>query len=123
VIFSSGGDATDPRNFFNFTNENTIVVPQLESITAFENLEEILEVDGIDYFAGGPLDIAQSMGHHGQPNHPACVEAFEEACQKVRDAGKHMISDVTSSVDVFAAVHDGVKAMLASHGRESELMC
>jgi 4-hydroxy-2-oxoheptanedioate aldolase len=121
VIFTSGGDASDPRDFFNFTNENTIVVPQLESITAFENLDEILEVDGIDYFGGGPLDIAQSMGHHGQPDHPACIEAYQAACDKVRAAGKHMIGDVTESVDVFAAVHDGVKTMMTVNGRTSEL--
>lgn len=121
VIFGSGGDATDMRKVFDFTNENTIVVPQLESITAFENLDEILEVDGIDYFAGGPQDIAQSMGYHGQPDHPACVEAYQAACEKVRAAGKHMIGDVTESIDVFAAVHDGVRTMLARHDRESGL--
>ena len=61
------------------------------------------------------------MGYHGQPNHPACVEAFETACEKVRAAGKHMISDVTESIDVFATVHEGVKAMMTTHGRESNL--
>jgi len=121
VIFSAGGDASDPQAFFDFTNENTILVAQLESITAFNNLDEILEVDGMDYFAGGPLDIAQSMGLGGQPNHPDCVEAFQQACDKVRAAGKHMIGDHTVSVDVFSAVHDGVKAMMAEHGRESQL--
>ncbi|MCH2663333.1 aldolase/citrate lyase family protein [bacterium] len=121
VIFSAGGDATNSRAFFDFTNENTIVVPQLESITAFENLDEILEVDGIDYFAGGPQDIAQSMGYHGQPDHPACVEAYEQACEKVRAAGKHMIQDVTTSVDVLGAIHSHVKAMMADYDRESAL--
>lgn len=121
VIFASGGDTSDMRDVYAFTNENTIVVPQLESITAFENLDAILEVNGIDYFAGGPQDIAQSMGYPGQPNHPACVEAFETACEKVRTAGKHMISDVTESIDVFATVHEGVKAMMTAHGRESNL--
>ena len=120
VIFSSGADASKPPEFFNFTNENTILCAQLESITAFKNLDEILEVEGMDYFAGGPLDIAQSMGHQ-DPTHPECAEAFEQACEKVRASGKHMISDHTVSVDVFAAVHEGVKRMMAEHGREPAL--
>ena len=34
-------------------NANTVIVPQLESITALNNLDEILTVDGIDYFGWG----------------------------------------------------------------------
>ena len=48
-------------------------MPQLESITAYENLDEILKVDGIEAFAGGPNDLAQSMGFPGQPDHPDCL--------------------------------------------------
>ena len=121
VILSAGGDSRDSREFFDFTNENTIVVPQLESKEAFDNLDEILEVDGLEYFAGGPQDIAQSMGYHGQPDHPACIEAFDEACAKVRASGKHMISDITESIDVFAAVYGAGKTLLEEHGRECGL--
>ncbi|MBK34973.1 MAG: hypothetical protein CME26_05515 [Gemmatimonadetes bacterium] len=119
VIFSSGGDSSGMRDIYNFTNENTLVVPQLESKEAFDNLDEILQVDGINYFAGGPQDIAQSMGFHGEPNHPECVAAFNEACDKVRAAGKHMLGDVTESIDVYEAVHTAGKELLENHGRES----
>ncbi len=121
VIFGSGGDSSDSKHVFNFANENTIIVPQLESKEAFDNLDEILEVDGLDYFAGGPQDIAQSMGYHGEPNHPESVAAFNAACDKVRAAGKHMISDVTESIDVYASVYDASKEFLESHGRECGL--
>ena len=121
VIFGSGGDNSDMKHVYNFTNENTLIVPQLESKEAFDNLDEILEVDGIDYFAGGPQDIAQSMGFHGEPSHPEPVAAFNAACEKVRAAGKHMISDVTESIDVFAAVYGAGKEFLAKHGRDCGL--
>ena len=121
MIFGSGGDNSDMKHVYNFTNENTLIVPQLESKEAFDNLDEILEVDGIDYFAGGPQDIAQSMGFHGEPSHPEPVAAFNAACEKVRAAGKHMISDVTESIDVFAAVYGAGKEFLAKHGRDCGL--
>ena len=114
-------DARDSREVFKFINENTLIVPQLESKTAFDNLDEILQVEGIDFFAGGPQDIAQSMGYPGEPNHPECVQAYEQACEQVRAAGKHMIGDVTVSVDAFVAIYDAGKALLEAHGRECGL--
>ena len=110
------------REIYKFTNENTIIVPQLESKTAFENLNEILQVEGIDFFGGGPEDIAESMGHPGEPKHPECVQAYEQACEKVRAAGKHMISDITVSVEAFWPIYDAGKALLEAHGRECGLL-
>ncbi len=110
-------DTSDSREIFKFTNDNTIIVPQLESKTAFDNLDEILQVDGLMFFAGGPQDIAQSMGYSGEPNHPECVAAYQAACDRVRAAGKHMIGDVTVSVDAFGAIYDAGKALLEAHGR------
>jgi hypothetical protein len=49
------------------------------------------------------------------------VAAFEQACQKVRAAGKHMISDVTASVDTFRVIYLAGKALLESHGRACDL--
>jgi len=111
-------DTSDSQAIFEFTNDNTIIVPQLESKTSFDNLDEILQVDGLEFFAGGPQDIAQSMGLPGQPNHPESVAAYEAACEKVRAAGKHMISDVTVSVDAFGAIYKAGRALLEEHGRE-----
>ena len=117
TTYSSGGDERDMRKVYDFTNANTLLSPQLESITAFNNLDEILQVDGIDYFTGGPQDIAQSMGFHGQPDHPEPVAAFQAACEKVRAAGKHMMGDVTESIDVLSVVFGAGKELLAKHGR------
>jgi 4-hydroxy-2-oxoheptanedioate aldolase len=43
------------------TNANMLVLCQLESIRAFENLDAILEVKGFDGYVFGPNDLAQSM--------------------------------------------------------------
>lgn len=106
---------------YKVTNENTMIVPQLESAIAFENLDEILKVDGIDYFTGGPQDIAQSMGLPGQANHPKVREAFTEAVDKVRAAGKKMFSDVTVSVNALSVIIGAGRELLEKHGRECKL--
>ena len=61
------------------------------------------------------------MSHPGEPDHPECVRAFAQACEKVRAIGKHMIGDVTVSVDAFKVIYDAGKALLEEHGRECGL--
>ena len=43
-------------------NDETMVLPQIESTQAVDNIDEILEVDGIDGIMVGPNDLALSMG-------------------------------------------------------------
>jgi 4-hydroxy-2-oxoheptanedioate aldolase len=118
VLNAESGDRT---YVYAVTNENTMVVPQLESITAFENLDEILTVDGIDYFAGGPQDVAQSMGFPGQPDHPQVREAIAKAEEKVRTAGKKMFGDVTEAIAVVDVIKDATRDLLEENGRKSQL--
>ncbi|GIT27731.1 MAG: hypothetical protein CM1200mP41_37750 [Gammaproteobacteria bacterium] len=47
------------------TNANMLVLCQLESARAFENMDAILEVKGFDGYVFGPNDLAQSMGLPG----------------------------------------------------------
>ena len=108
------GLETDLKAMMNRTNEELLIMPQLESITAYENLDEILKVDGIEAFAGGPNDLAQSMGFPGQPDHPDCLRVTEEGQRKIHAAGKRRGSDIMVSVDATIAVKDAVTAMLAS---------
>lgn len=98
-------------------NAKTMIVPQLESITAFNNLDEILEVPGIDLFGWGPQDLAQSLGHPGEPNHPECVKAQEIAEEKIRKAGKGLLSDHTESINTLYLIKEAALELLDKHGR------
>lgn len=55
--------------------EDAVIGIMIEKKSAFENLEEILSVDGIDMVEFGPSDYALSLGMPGEKNNP-----------KVRDA-------------------------------------
>ena len=106
---------------FQAINDATMVCAQLESVEAMENLDDILTVDGLDYFGGGPEDMAISMGLVGQHTHPKVAAAYEEAQAKIRAAGKVWIADHTESVNAFVAIMDAASEMLQRHGRESKL--
>ncbi len=108
------GFETDLRAMMDRTNDELLIMPQLESITAYNNLDEILSVDGIEVFAGGPNDLAQSMGFPGMPGQLECLKVTEEGLAKIHAAGKKRDSEVMVSVDATIAVKDAVTAMLAS---------
>ena len=124
--------ATSLRTVFNQTstrtqlfkdmNDNLMVMGQLESVTSFENLDEILTVDGLDWFGGGPEDTAQSMGMPGQHAHPKPVEAYKKAADKVRATpGKFIFADFWDTIDVSGLVMSAAEELLRKHGREPGL--
>lgn len=63
--------------FFAKANEETVVIIQLESAKAFENIEEILSVPGIDVVWLGHFDLTVSMGIPLQFDHPRFVSAVD----------------------------------------------
>ena len=72
---------------------------QIETAEGVEKIDEILEVDGIDYIAFGPADLAQSLGHPGDAGHPDVEAAMESVRQRVRGAGRLMSEDVMDAMN------------------------
>lgn len=69
-------------------NAMTLVCVQIEHQDAVRNIDEILEVEGIDVFFIGPSDLSQSMGYPGDPKAPPVAKAIEETLARIRAAGK-----------------------------------
>jgi 4-hydroxy-2-oxoheptanedioate aldolase len=69
-------------------NDQMCLLLQVETRLGYENLEEILAVDGVDGIFFGAADLAASYGLLGQSNHPSIVQAIETGLQKACAAGK-----------------------------------
>lgn len=54
---------------------------------AVENLDEILQVLGVDVVFIGPTDLSVSMGYAGQPGHPEVVRTIEACVAKIAASG------------------------------------
>jgi len=76
-------------------SENSVVIAQIEHIDAVKNIEEILQVKGIDGCIIGPYDLSGSMGIPGEYNDEKVLEALEKvktACKKMnKPLGYHVI--------------------------------
>ena len=102
-------------------NANLVVVPQIESATCVDNLEDILQVDGLQYFAEGREDMAQSLGLPGGHADPRVDEAYARARAKLKAAGKEMWIDHLESIDVAQLVRGGAEDLLREHNREPQM--
>lgn len=76
------------QDYHRLANENVMTAILLEDIVAIQNLPEILEVDGIDVFYVAPGDLAQSMGHTGQINHPEVRAVVDRAIADIVRSGR-----------------------------------
>ena len=69
-------------------NDETLVVILIEEMEAVHNLEEMLSVDDVDVYFIAPSDLAQTMGHTGEPAHPDVLSVVDRCIDQVVTAGK-----------------------------------
>ena len=77
-----------PTEFAAHANAETVLAIMLEETTALDNLDALLQVEHVDVFFVAPGDLAQSMGHTGQMDHPAVQSAMDDALRRIKQAGR-----------------------------------
>ena len=78
-------------------NEETVLIVQCESQQAFDNIDEIKQVPGIDVILVGPLDLSASVGRITETGSKEVQEIMEAVPQKLEGTG---IVTGTTLVDV-----------------------
>jgi 4-hydroxy-2-oxoheptanedioate aldolase len=94
-----GLDKPPAEYMADFNREVTVGI-QIETAEGVQKIDELLEVDGIDYFTFGPADLAQSLGYPGDPGHSDVQAAMESVRNRVRGAGRLMQEDVMESMNL-----------------------
>jgi len=74
-----------------YSNEQTLLIPQCETVGALENIEEIAAMDGVDGIFIGPFDLSISMGIPGQFEHPDFLNALARIKDACHQANKFCI--------------------------------
>ena len=75
------------REYLKTANEEILIVAQIETREAVENLEEISSVEGIDVLFIGPADLSASYGRLGNPRDPVVQGAIERVLKAAKEAG------------------------------------
>jgi 4-hydroxy-2-oxoheptanedioate aldolase len=85
-VRAGGYDGSD--NYTTEQNEETLIAIHVEGQGGLNNLDGILDVEGIDVVFLGPYDLSQSLGIPGQVTGERVEETMEEVCSRARNAGK-----------------------------------
>jgi len=76
------------ENYMARANDELCLLIQAESKTAIDNLDALLEVEGVDGIFIGPADLSASLGYPDNAAHPAVQQIIEQSIRRIRKAGK-----------------------------------
>jgi 4-hydroxy-2-oxoheptanedioate aldolase len=88
--------------------EDICVLVQIENAAGLRNLESIAAVDGVDGVFIGPSDLAASLGHLGNAQHPEVQAAIDDAFRRLRALGKPAGYLTTNEAEAERRVTEGV---------------
>ena len=84
----------------------------IESRAGLDAAHELAALDGVDYLSFGMMDLAQSLGHPGDPGHPDVKRAVDDASARVRAAGKRIREDFMNFAWVSEILVIGARKLL-----------
>lgn len=87
------------REYLAAANDNTIALIMVETAAAVADIDNILGVPGLDGIIIGPVDLAASMGHLPDFDHPEVEAAIEHVISRAREvrvpfgSGRPVVAD------------------------------
>ena len=78
----------DVDNYIRWMDSGFLLIGQIESLQAVDEIEDIANVDGLDMLFVGPTDLSASLGALGKYDSKAFIAAFEKIERCTLAAGK-----------------------------------
>ena len=107
-------DSMPQVDYVPFANEQTLVLPQIETMEAVKNLDSLLRVEGVDGYFIGPRDLSMSMGFPDGPAHAEVRQLMDEIFQTVRGAGLITGTVASTGEEARNLVDRGAQLILGS---------
>ncbi|MDX9802351.1 MAG: aldolase/citrate lyase family protein [Spirochaetia bacterium] len=76
------------ETWFDVSNRETLLIPQCETAGCLENIEEIVNINGVDGIFIGPYDLSIGMEKPAQFDDPEFLAAVKRILKACNDAGK-----------------------------------
>jgi 4-hydroxy-2-oxoheptanedioate aldolase len=118
TAYGTAGPSAQPH-FAERANATQVVGVMIETAGAVAEIESIVEVAGLDFVFIGPEDLAASMGHIGQRNHPEVARAVERVIAVATQASMRFAMGVghpAAPISAERLVAEGISLTL--HGSD-----
>jgi 2-keto-3-deoxy-L-rhamnonate aldolase RhmA len=79
-----------PEGYYDFADENVLIVAVVEDTSALERIEEIAATPGLDVLFIGTSDLSFSLGLRGEQHHPKLDRAVEKIAVAAKKHGKFL---------------------------------
>jgi 4-hydroxy-2-oxoheptanedioate aldolase len=106
--------AQNVDEYFRICNEETLLIPQCETMGCLENIEEIVNIEGVDGIFIGPYDLSIGMGKPAQFSDPEFTQALARILKACKEAGKFSFIYTGSNAAAKQYLADGFDAVAVS---------
>jgi len=110
----AAGYGLDAGYYVPAAEDDTLLVAQIESARAVENIDAICSVPGVDMLLIGPRDLSASIGKLGDFNDPEVWRLVHRAAERIRASGKYLASTVHPGRTAREMFDEGYDLLLAA---------
>ncbi len=90
ILLRATGYGKNVADYRQWMEEEFLLIGQIESKEAVEDIETIAALDGLDMLFIGPSDLSASLGALGQFDSDEFIQAFEKVEQAALNEGKYL---------------------------------
>lgn len=98
-------DVSNGQKMPEIANQNTLLIANVEGEEGIHNLEEIVNVEGIDIIFIGLFDMSKSLGITGDVQNPRVMEKLDEAIEIIHKNGKK-VGSIASNLEMLKILKD-----------------
>lgn len=102
----AAGFGKNRHRYLHQANQETLVILAIETPKGIADLDEMLEIEGVDGFFIGPMDYATSSGHFADPKHPEVQADLRKIEEKVLKKGTLILGTVANSPEEAQVLYD-----------------
>jgi 2-keto-3-deoxy-L-rhamnonate aldolase RhmA len=108
------------KDYYQKANDHISLIVQIENLQGMSDIDEILNLEGVDIVTSGRNDISQSLGFPYDASHPKVLEFEDIVIKKSLHYGKIPAMDVQTKNDLIAMKAKGVHMVFS--GRDEKFL-
>ncbi len=112
--FFAGYLGVSAQDIIDNANDETILLLQMESAEAYENLDEILAVPGFEVLLVGPTDLSASLGVPGDIHSSKVENIMSDVARRIKGTGKYLSTTFAEVEDCRRWLAEGYQMMNVS---------